>query len=342
MSNIHPQLNITAQEFFTQYFPNTYICAMADSGGQFEGRVPPPHGWSNVLPLYQDLNKSGYNIFFTPNGAKAVEGRNSLSNIKQINAWWIDIDIEETKKVDNEVQRVLRSEKKAFILGEIFGNTSLWPSLTIETRNGYQLYWFADDTATQEKWLSIGAAIYQHFKKVGADKSTVKIMQLMRVPKFYYFKHGERGPIEIFWPLSTFKKHSESEMTQHFPPTVVVETPALKIEVRTFRPTFKYPVTSQDVFVKATALPIEDVIQKLSGHWLVNGDTLTLQHENRDKSNILANGRVTPNWIVRSTNQIFSNNANRPGPTIIQYLEWYHGDRYALIAKGLKELFNIF
>lgn len=334
---------------------------MSEGGGQFEGGIyNPSDSLKDFLIKYVDLNKARNNIFFTPNAANTVEGRNSLSNLKQItqkdgtvkpgiNAWWIDIDIPSTKTgdmfymgpgIDAETMK-LREEKKAEILGFVFEKEP-WPSLTIETRNGYQLYWLSDGSATQDNFLKIGLSIYEHFKLCGADKSTVKVMQLMRVPNFYYIKHGEVGRIKVDETLSTFEKYSEARMLEAFPPQTVYDSAALiPMERKVSKPRYKRILGDpKDIFVRVINMPIEEVLLKVSGHWLVNGDEIMLQKQDTDRSNVIVNGKGSPNFVVRSRNHIYSNNADTKGPTIVQYLRWYWPQQDAKIAEGLKQIFT--
>ena len=362
--------SLTPQQFFFDFFPNAYICAAAASGGQFEGNVirpnTPPEKLHELLRTYQELNKSHHNIFFTPNGAETVEGRNSLSNLLKIhdsshdpstdtftkgfNAWWIDIDIEATKKlasVDDDETLLLRKNKKAEITGQIFCMPSLPPSLTIETRNGFQLYWFIDKERspfmTEESFLRVGNGLYEYFKLWGADRSTVKVMQLMRVPNFYYIKNGEIGQISIWPSLSPLTRYPEEKMLEVFGTNKTYSAAALVdgMSVKAYRPKYKKIAGTDpnDIFIKVVNMSIDEVLNKLSGHWLVQGDVITIMKQDTDKSNILVNSKPTPNFIIRSQNHIYSNNAAEKGPTIIQYLKWY-GWTNGRIAEGLKELFN--
>jgi len=357
-------MKITPTQFFNQFFPNAYVCAKAEEGGQFEGNLfspnKSPEQCRRKLGLYQELNKAQYNIFFTPNGGKTSEGKNRLDNINNVNAWWIDIDIEETRQANDEETKIRRESIKEEIRGFIFAGPkpyyqNLWPSLAVETRNGFQLYWFAlqktPNHKTQdgqtidyegpsvENWKTIGESIYTHFKGVGADHSTVKIMQLMRLPMFWYFKKGERGKIEIFHHLSTLKKHTEEEMQKFFPPIkMTIEEELAARPAQVYKPKYSAADGSVDFFKKVTDLPVDDVVAKLSGHWLVNHEVLKIQHMDRDKSNIMVNGKVSPNWVVRSRNHIYSNTSGTC--TIIGYLEWY-GWEYKQMKPGLRELFNL-
>ena len=348
---------MTPYQFFIDFFPNVYVCATSDNGSQFDGSIPIENMpnteqegiekyFYEVIRKYQNLNKQGHNIFFTPNGVKQTEGKNRLENFNNINAWWIDIDIEETKSGDDEETMILRNHKKGEVLSRMWEiGLDKVPSLTIETRNGYQLYWFADPSATQENWTVIGKSIYEIYKKVGADKSTVKIVQLMRMPFFYYFKRGEQGKIQIVRPFSSFKRYSEIEMMNSFPTTLQppksneIELPSLDA---VFKPTYRRDLIDRevdDIFSKIITLPIDEVLLTLSKTWLVNGDDIHIERIHTDKSNLIVNGKVSPNFIVRSKNHIYSNNSDTKGPTIIQYLLWYKWTKYE-IAKGLKEFFR--
>jgi hypothetical protein len=330
---------LNPQKFFTDLFPNCYICAMADGGGQFEGYlVDKDTDLNKIISTFQLLNKDGYNIFFTPNAGKTVEGRNSLTNLAQVNSWWIDIDINETKKCENEEDMILRNTRKAQILGKIF-ECPLIPSLTIETRNGFQLYWNAVD-GTAEKWLEIGMRIYSFFREIGADKSTVKPMQLMRVPMFWYFKHSEVGKIKISESFSSLKKYTEKEMMESFPEVLNIQLVEPLKEKVVWKTKYKATEDDKDVFVRISKLPIDEVISKISGHWLVNGEQISLSNDNEEKAAVLINGKSSPNWVNRRENKIFSNNAERRGPNIIAYLSWYQGKDWKKMAEGLKELFK--
>lgn len=322
-------MEITPATFFRDLFPCSYVCATAESGAQFDGSVPCldyPEKPEQALPRYQKLNLRGHNIFFTPNQAQAAAGKNRLDNLAQINAWYIDID---TKS-----DLAARNDKKGEVLTQIFMH-SLWPSLTIETRNGYHLYWLSDGTATEKNWETIERGIFEYFEPVGADRSTTKIMQLMRVPKMYFYKKGEKGMIEFIPYFSTLRYHGDEEMLAKFPASLKPQNSQVSSAVYT--PTI---IKVNDIFTHVVSLPIADVLAKLSGTTLVKNDILTLQYPDKDKTNVLANGRVSPNWIIKSTNQIFSNNADPSGPTILQFLQWYHGPRWAMIAEELKKIFT--
>ena len=342
MNKIHQHYDLHPKDFFEGIFPFSYFCAMKDFG-QIGGNIPSlelPGGYEESIKHYelfilelQKLNSQGYNIFFTPNGVQNVGGKNSLNNFQNINAWYIDIDIQETKNLDYGLLEV-RQEKKADILGYIF-DSDFWPSLVVETRNGFQLYWFAKGNLNIDNWHKIEKGIYEKFEKYGADKSTTKIVQLMRVPGFRYYKHGETGIIDIIWPLSTFWLYEEMEMLGKFPAKEEKVIEEKRYEVFTIN-TFK---NINDIFDRVIAMPVDQVLAKISGTDLVRYEKIEISRDNTEKTPILSNGRPTPNWINRKLNKVFSNTEDG-FCNIIHYLQYYGWTKYE-IAKRLKELFKI-
>lgn len=346
-------MKITSHQFFTDFFPFAYLCATSETGAQFGGEIPDldpdfnEKTWPQAIKRFQIINSQYHNIFFTPNGALTVDGKNSLTNLRQVNSWWTDIDIEISKKAGNDPETLaLRQIKKEEILTYLydkFVGTPKIPSLVVETRNGFQLYWFSDGLTpenSKNSWKDIAESIYQEFKSFGADHAVVKIMQLMRVPNFYYFKNDEQGRINIVEALSSYRYHSDQDMVTYFPPVSIsndIDSHIFKEKI--YKPQVVWdPDHKNDIFVKVTNLPIDDVLSKLSGTKLVSGDTIEIQKLNSDKSNLIINGKMSPNWVVRSENHIYSNNAVIQGPTIIEFISWY-GWNKSEIAEGLKELF---
>ena len=65
-------MKITPSQFFTHYFPRVYVCATSSKNAQFNGTVvepnQPPEYYQHIIHTFQELNKQGHNIFFTPNG----------------------------------------------------------------------------------------------------------------------------------------------------------------------------------------------------------------------------------------------------------------------------------
>lgn len=336
--------NTTPLELFDGIFPFCYMAAMREGSGVFEEHVPAleinediAKGYVELMLKYMDLNSKGANIFFTPNGVKTTEERHREDNFQQFNSWYIDIDIDDTKNPGHDA---LRERKKEDLRGQILMlEPEIWPSMTIETRNGFQLYWFCvGSSIPKEDWLNIERGILEYFLPYGADRSSIKILQLLRVPCFKFWKKGETGMINIVYPLSTGKTFTVTAMKEHFWKELPKDIKPKDIKFKK-TPEKVTNANDDDIFEKVHALPIRHVVSTMSGHWLVHNETITFERHSSIKSNLLFNSKPSPVWIDERQNAVFSNNADRPGPTITQFLLWYQwtkGD----IARGLKELFT--
>lgn len=339
---------ITPYELLDGIFPFSYFCAMKEGGGVFEEHVPAleieacqdkavmEQAYNDLMLRYMDVNRKGANIFFSPNGVRTVEGRHNEANFQNVNSFYIDIDIQEAK---DGRHAGLREDKKAEIRGHIFMlPATVWPSMAVESRNGMQLYWFTGGDITKEVFGNIERGILEHFLHCGADRSSVKILQLLRVPSFRYWKKGETGTIDIFYPFSSGQMFTPEEMKEHF--WIEPPVPMIPKKILSKKYTIKIPTLKENcIFERVHALPIREQIEKLSGHWLVRGEGITFQKPIGRKSNLMYNGKVGPNWIDEQYNAIFSNNADVKGPTITQFLQWY-GFTKAEIARGLHEIFD--
>jgi hypothetical protein len=302
-------------------FPGSYLCAMLPKEGQAEGCIPSdelPAGCTEeqafeFMQKYVQMNQGGWNIHFTPNGVKVKEDKNKLLNFANVNAFFVDIDIPMTNDVKSEADLVVRAELKNDILSDIFIKKVPLPTLTIETRNGFQLYWVIKGIVTEEDFNMIQRALVKEYK---ADPACSKLTSMLRVPYFKYYKKGETGiikPVQLFCSMCMY---TQAEILEHLDiQPVEVERERVFISV----PTYK---TNKSMWQKVTDLPVDQVIEKLSGTDAVRGDVFTLKRTSPDKLNIIANGATTPNWLDLEKNMIFSNNQPR-FCNIFHFLKWY-------------------
>lgn len=111
-----------------------------------------------------ELNKEGYGIFCTLN---EFEGRRKRENLKKINYWIVDIDDGEKSDMQKQI-----------------ANLYLQPSMIVETKRGYHLYWRAAD-AKLENYEEIEDLL---IAKMNGDKGVKDPLRLLRCPNFYHMK----------------------------------------------------------------------------------------------------------------------------------------------------------
>lgn len=343
------EFSTTYNDWFDTYFPDAYVCALGEKGLVLEHK-PEDHLNEELLPHYQDANESGAAILFTPNGIEHEKDRHKLENLKSINAWYIDIDLSATKSVHSSEEMSLREDAKATLRGRIWC-ASVQPSIVVESRNGFHLYWLALD-AGHEAFAEIESSIYHYFRKDGADISSTKIVTLLRLPGFFNTKHGEKFRVHVDPFLSvfnsdgSFKGYSEQEMLSAFPAIVskdspkVLDTNEAGANIYVWSPPPRVSLGAGDIFAKVHALPVKEVLEKLSGHAVVNGEKFEFKKVNGGRhENLIIDGKSVNCWIDNEKNMIFGPKGSEyNGPTVTQWLRWY-GAGYAEIAKVYKELF---
>jgi hypothetical protein len=326
---------LTTQEFFGGIFQGCYVFALGKAHGQTNGTKPIDHcrtseEYDNFFAeKYLSLNESGFGIHFTPNGIKDVALKNKLENLEVINSWYVDVDIEETKIITGEHTLFDRNDKKGEILGKIF-ESDLWPSLVVETRNGYHLYWFAIGDATEKMFPFIQKRLAKMFD---GDPAAMGIMHSLRVPEFKYHKHGEEGIVRIVPMFSSLAQHYEEDLIKFTGATFEEKIQNAVLPERKTEMDISLFPQGESVWDIVEKVPKQKIIEMLSGTEEVNGEIFTFVKSGDKKLNILSNGQVTPNFIDESTNLVFSN-TETGFCTIRHFVRWY----------GLndKEVFRLF
>src|SRR3990167_6051679 len=156
---------------FLEFFPNHKYRYIARDGRK-------PVQSDTLLP---DLNKNGYDSYFTVNGFSEAN-KNTKEDCININAFFIDID---GRKDPAELDAI---------------QSRLSPSFILETYHGYHLYWLLDEQIykedlTKEEWSDVVARwerIEQSIVTTLKSDPVVKdITRIMRVPATQYWKEGE-------------------------------------------------------------------------------------------------------------------------------------------------------
>lgn len=138
------------------------------------------------------LNKEGYGIFFTPN---EFNGRRKKVNLSKINYYIVDIDEGGKEKIWSDIEKLV-----------------LKPSVIVESKRGYHLYWRVSDGSTIETYEKIEKCIIQ---KLNGDKGAKDVSRLLRYPNFYHMK-DPKNPFLIKLIEKNDNVYKENELYLYF------------------------------------------------------------------------------------------------------------------------------
>jgi len=139
------------------------------------GEKRPPVSSQEQRP---DLNKQGYEAYFTVNGFKNAPDAKK-ENCSSLNAFFVDIDGRKDPKELEEIK------------------AKLDPSFITETKNGYHIFWLLDEPIYKEdcfgsqwddaveRWERIEQSIVETLK---ADPVVKDLTRILRIPGTYYWK----------------------------------------------------------------------------------------------------------------------------------------------------------
>ena len=139
----------------------------------------------------RQLNKEGFGIFFTPN---EFEGKRQIQNLKKINYYIADIDEGGKEKIWTDIEKLI-----------------LRPSIIVETKRGYHLYWRVTD-GTLDNYEKIENCI---IAKLNADEGAKDCSRLLRCPSFYHMKDPQ-NPFLIKIIEENDKVYKENELYLYF------------------------------------------------------------------------------------------------------------------------------
>lgn len=206
---------------FLDSFPD-HVYRYIDQTG--EGRPP-----VSSEERRDDLNKIGYEAYFTVNGFKGKPDA-TKEHCTSINSFFVDID----------------GRKDPKELEEIKGR--LMPSFILETKNGYHLYWLLDEAifkseVSEDQW-SASVARWEYIEQsvvstLKADPVVKDLTRILRIPDTYYWKKSgdawkqgvEHAPFKIkglHKDLSA--RYSFDQMEEGFPPIESVVAPFPKTQ----------------------------------------------------------------------------------------------------------------
>jgi len=235
-------------------------------------------------------NKKGCGIFFSVNSMNA--GKRSIADTTKVNAWICEVDDKP------------KSEQM-----ELIKNCPIKPSLIVESKKSYHLYWFSEDW-TIENRKKIGNWLADFF---GGDRKIIEVSRVLRVPWFYHTKsEDDLFLVQIVedWG-ATAKLYKESDMLLAYPYTPTERTEPVSP---------KKSITSSNVWEVMTSWDCEMMLTRLSWSWLISSEKIDFRKNTNGTKQIRVNDKSSGCWI---DNNGLIGSPDKWWPTWIQWIKWY-------------------
>jgi hypothetical protein len=262
-------------------------------------------------------NERGHGIFMAVNTFK---GPRRNENCLRVDRWMVDLD--NGSKAD--MWRSIDPRR----------NGHLYPSLVVETRKGFQVYFNAIDGRPENYRSIVKDRMLYYFN---ADPRAALITQLGRVPGFYHHKE------EPYMVRTVFRDeriaYSEASMLKYFPLPAHLKGAQEKTQEakKVFR---KLHQSGDSLWDKLDSIGARASLERLSGSSWVNGEEFSFRPNANGNYNIWVNGKSTSCWIDKQ-DQIGSLNGG--GPSIFQWLLYYGHSKthaFAIIEQAFPEFFT--
>ncbi|MDD5455703.1 MAG: phage/plasmid primase, P4 family [Candidatus Margulisbacteria bacterium] len=308
--------------YYAMFEDQTLIADLKKNGKITEfGHAPKP-----INPiLAKTANEEGYGIFFPIQ--ETLPNRRALKDITAIRCWAIDLD----NGSKNE-------------LTELIYKSPLKPSLIVETKNGFHVYFYANEkivinNENREEMIKRyreivekrlvpffrlkdekGNLIYQkdqkgNKKEVGADGNAKDLSRMLRVPGYYHCKdNNNRFLVKVV--AENGASYSEQQMLESFP---VNETKPENPQEKSKN--LKEPTTPS--LYQLSKFDSKKGLELLSGTEAVGFEEYSFKPNSNGTLQIFVNGNSSSCWI---TKEGFIGSHDKGGPTLVQWLKYFGHD----------------
>lgn len=275
---------------------NRSLYAMFDSA---------PSGCTEVtLEEAGALNQKGYGIYWTVN---EFNGPRRAENLVRVNSWAIELDGGD--KLDQ-----WRRIKKGIV-----------PSLIIETKNGFHVYFHAKDGKAETYKAIVADRLVPFF---GADPRAKDVARILRVPGFLHWK-DILNPYPVKTVHEADVSYTEEEMLMAFP------LPKAELQRRKAYKAEMAASGNSDFWVRVYEMDQMEALERLSGSKWVRFEHYTFRPVTRGRHNILVNGKGT-SCFIDEFGKIGSLTGG--GPAVGSWLKWM-GHDYKTIYRILTDVF---
>jgi hypothetical protein len=246
--------------------------------------------WRKAL----EWNEKQYGIFWTVNEFNSAVDRKK-ENLYRIKSWTADIDTGTKEEQINLIKKFPT------------------PSLVVETKRGFQVYYDAID-AKPENYELIETKFV--VPSLNADMKARDLSRILRVPHFYHWKDPSDPFFVKLVHMDESVAYTEAEMMRLFK-DFSDDKKELARTKSVMKREFK---NDSDLFERIWNMDCEAALQRLSGTDAVANDVFTFRQNSNGNKNIFANDKGTSCFIDRN-GRIGSLDGG--GPTVFQWLKWY-------------------
>ena len=267
--------------------------------------------------------------------------RRREENLQQIRCWAIDLDGKNKKE-----------------LWWMIKQSPLAPTMIVETKNGFHVYWYTKGDATIENYATILDRLIWNFQKkdkwgnlvklrnskgqlktIGADDNAKDLCRVLRTPKYYHWK-DQNNPFLVKVIESREITYPESMMLHFFKPK-----PKKEVTVKIIRELSVEKVKSSSVgtkdlksfWEKMNQLDCKWGLQMLSGSWAVAGEEYDFKPNQNGTFQIIVDGNSTGCWIDKE-GKIGS--SAQGVYTLSGWIRWF-GHDWKKVYKAGREILNI-
>jgi len=212
----------------------------------------------------QSFNKAGYAVAVYVNDLGS--GR-SNKDCKQIRAWFTDIDYKNQPKPE---------------LDDLLELSPLLPSVVVETKNGYHLYFAADACPVGEHYKLQQKAICSFFD---GDPKCANMARGLRSPGFYHMK-GEPYLVQVVWQLGVSYKPEQIDFSFPLPMEEEPETLPLPKGQRAAN-----TVVADNIFNRIYNYDALQILAALSGSAAVEYKKYSFHRQANGHYNIIVDGK---------------------------------------------------
>lgn len=277
---------------------------------------------NGAIPINKEdawkFNNDGYGIFFAIQHYK--QHRRKAEDVDYIRCFAIDID-SKTQTKDEMRRKIIASP--------------ILPSLVVESKNGYHVYWILK----KESWIKVDSSKddaykYKEFLKsriapvFDADRNACDITRILRMPGFYHLK-DQKDPFLVNDTLNTGKLYSLDDIKKAFP-VVTCSTKKSNQKI-----TYSFDKNDSCSYIKNKVLII-DLVKKLGIPFREVPDGFLCQCPSPNHSH----GDRRPSLKIYNTNTFNCFGCGIGGDVITFYKTYIENLNAGQIVLKLKQMFN--